>query len=66
MFMEIGLEHRVDDRAERERRRANPATVAALAAVLLAFTGVIASVAGFGPATAPPYTRWSRHRSRWR
>lgn len=48
MFTEIGLEHPVDHRAERERWLANRATIAALAAALLAFTGVIATVAGLG------------------
>jgi nucleotide-binding universal stress UspA family protein len=47
MFMEIGLDHRVGHCAEQERWLASRATVAALAAVLLAFTGVIASVVGF-------------------
>jgi hypothetical protein len=36
MFMEIGLKYRMDHRAERQRRFANPATVAALAAAATA------------------------------
>jgi hypothetical protein len=47
MSMEIGLEHRGGYRARRERWFASRANIAAFASVLLALTGVIASVAGF-------------------